>query len=132
MGGSTGRRVLIVDDDAEGREALRALLEVWGHQVEVAENGERGLELTLKARPDVVLLDLGMPDLDGYEVARRIRAAPGGDKPFIVALTGWGRVEDHRRARAAGFDTYILKPADVDHLQALLASAPAERDPRAR
>jgi len=124
-----GLRVLIVDDDADGREALRTLLEVWGHEVEIAENGERGVALTLERRPEVVLLDIGMPGLNGYEVARRIRKGPEGTKPFLVALTGWTRVEDHRNAREAGFDTYVLKPADPDHLKALLAAACADDDP---
>jgi CheY-like chemotaxis protein len=120
-----GRRILIVDDDADGLEAMRMLLELWGHEVDVAQNGERGIELALSRRPEVVLLDIAMPGMDGYEVAERIRAAPGGHEPFLVALTGWGRVEDHRRARLAGFDTYVLKPAEPAHLQALLAAAPA-------
>jgi len=124
-----GRRVLVVDDDADGREAMRALLELWGHEVEVAANGEQGVELTLNRRPEVVLLDIGMPGMDGYQVAERIRAAPGGRDPFLVALTGWATVEDHRRAREVGFDTYVLKPADPEHLQALLAAAPAA-DPK--
>jgi CheY-like chemotaxis protein len=121
-----GRRILIVEDDADGREALRALLELWGHEVEVAENGEQGVELTLNSRPEVVLLDIGMPGMDGYEVAKRIRAAPGGPEPFLIAYTGWARVEDHRRGREAGFDSYVLKPADPDHLPALLAAAPKD------
>jgi CheY-like chemotaxis protein len=120
--------VLIVEDDADAREALRSLLEIWGHEVVVAENGDQGIELTLTRRPEVVLLDIAMPGMDGYEVARRIRRAPGGDEPYLVALTGWGRVEDHRLARAAGFDTYVLKPADPEHLQALLAAAPTEHE----
>jgi CheY-like chemotaxis protein len=120
-----GRRVLVIDDKAYSREALRALLEAWGHEVDVAENGAQGVEMTLSRRPEVVLLDIGMPDMNGYAVAARIRAAPGGHEPFLVALTGWGNVEDHRRAREVGFDTYVLKPADPEHLQALLAGAPA-------
>jgi CheY-like chemotaxis protein len=126
-----GRRILVVDDDADAREALRSVLELWGHDVAVAENGERAIEATLTTHPEVVLLDIGMPGLDGYQVAQRIREAPEGDKPFLVALTGWTRVEDHRRARDSGFDTYLLKPADLDHLQALLTATPATDKERA-
>jgi CheY-like chemotaxis protein len=121
---------LIVDDDADAGETLRALLERWGHDVAVAKNGEEGIELTLATRPEVVLLHIGMPGLDGYRVAERIRAAPDGDRPFIIAVTGWTRIEDHRKARDAGFDTYVLKPVDPDHLRALLTAAPADGIPR--
>ena len=124
-----GRRVLIVDDDTDAREALCAVLERWGHDVAVAKNGEEGIELTLTTSPGVILLAIGMPGVDGYQVAERIRATPDGDKPFIIALTGWTRVEDHRKAREAGFDTYVLKPVDPDHLRALLDATPADDIP---
>ncbi len=125
-----GRRVLIVDDDAGEREALRALLERLGHDVAVAENAEEGIELTLRTSPEVVLLDIGMPGAAACRVVERIRVAPDGDRPFIIALTDWARVEEHRKARDAGFDTYVLKPADPGHLQALLAAAPADDERR--
>jgi CheY-like chemotaxis protein len=120
------RRVLVVDDDAGSREALRALVRAWGHDVDVAEDGEHAIELTTSRRPAVVLLDIGMPDMDGYDVARRIRSAPGGHQPYLVALTGWGGSEDRRVARTAGFDAFVVKPADLDALQALIAAAPGE------
>jgi len=119
--------VLVVDDDADTREALSTLLALWGYRVEVAADGEQAITLTLDRRPDVVLVDIVMPGLDGYEVARRIRAAPGGQAPYLVALTGMGRAEDPRSARAAGFDTYMLKPADTNQLQELLASPRCKR-----
>jgi len=121
-----GRRVLIVDDDADAREALRALVERLGHHVAVAKNAEEGIELTLTTSPEVVLLDIGMPRAAGYQVVERIRLAPDGDRPFVIALTGGTRVEEHRKARDAGFDTYVLTPADPDHLRVLLAAAPEE------
>jgi len=126
----SGKRILIVDDEPDSRDALRTLLEVWGHEVDVAESGEQAIQLTLSRRPDVVLLDISMPRMNGYEVARRIRQAPGGQEPYLVALTGWGRVEDGHLADAAGFDEYMLKPADPDRLQAVLAADHAQsRDP---
>jgi len=118
-----GRHVLVVDDDADNREALRALLEMWGYRVDVAEDGEQAITMMFDMRPDVVLLDIVMPGLDGYEVARRIRSASGGATPYLIALTGMGRAEDRRRVREAGFDTYVLKPAETDRLEALLAAA---------
>jgi PAS domain S-box-containing protein len=117
------RRVLVVDDNADGREALRALLEVWGHEVEVAEDGEQGIELALARPPDVGLIDIGLPGIDGYELARKVRAARGGAGVYLVALTGYGRAEDRRLALEAGFDAHLVKPIDPGHLSRLLAES---------
>src|SRR5262249_54656333 len=90
-----GRRVLIVEDNPDGRETLRTMLEIWGHQVEVAADGQQGVEQALALRPEVALVDIGLPLLDGYEVARRVRAALGRDI-FLISLTGYGQPHDHR------------------------------------
>jgi CheY-like chemotaxis protein len=115
-----GRRILLVDDDVDGREAMRALLELWGHTVAEAGDGETAIELAVSTQPDVVLLDLAMPTVDGFEVARRIRAAAGGHRPFLIALTGYGTEDDVEKARAAGCDTHVLKPCDPDQLRRLV------------
>ena len=116
------RRVLVTDDNVDAAEALGVLLEILGAEVRVVHDGPSALAAYADYAPDLVLLDIGMPDMDGYEVARRIRAAPGPHRAKLVALTGWGQAEDSRRAREAGFDQHIVKPADIDVLKALLAS----------
>jgi CheY-like chemotaxis protein len=125
-GGATSRRrILIVDDNRDALESLATLLELSGHVVCAAPNGEAALALAASFRPDLVLLDLGMPKVDGYEVARRIRAEPWGKAMTLVALTGWGHDEDRRRTRACGFDSHMVKPLDFEVLAALLARLPA-------
>jgi CheY-like chemotaxis protein len=109
-----GRRVLIVDDDSDSRDALRELLRSWGHEAEVAADGCEGITLALEHRPDVVLLDIRLPDIDGHEVARRIRSDIGNDV-HLVALTGSDEDE-----KVDPFDDYILKPADPDALRLLV------------
>jgi signal transduction histidine kinase/ActR/RegA family two-component response regulator len=115
-------RVLLVEDDEDGREGLREMLEARGHRVEVAGDGREGLAQALRNPPDVLLTDLGMPGLDGYEVARRLRAA-GTPVPYLVAVTGFGLPEDRRRTREAGFDDHLLKPVDVEALDRVFRSA---------
>jgi len=114
------RRILLVEDYKDSREMLRHLLESTGHEVFEAEDGLRGVEVALRVRPDVALIDVGLPELDGYEVARRIRAAPGGRDIVLIALTGYGQPEDKERSRRAGFDTHVVKPLDPDTLDELL------------
>ena len=109
------RRVLVVDDNADAAESLAMLLEVNGDNVRVAYDGEEALEAEGDFRPDVVLLDIGMPKLSGYDVAKRIREVRGG-KVLIVAITGWGQEDDRRRAREAGFDHHFTKPVDYQAL----------------
>jgi PAS domain S-box-containing protein len=111
-----GRRVLVVDDNADAREALRYLLEEDGHDVRSAGDGPSALEEARSFQPDVVLLDIGLPGMDGYEVARALRAHPGGERALIVAVSGYGQAEDRARSRAAGFDQHLLKPVPPDRL----------------
>jgi len=99
-----GRQVLIVDDDQDGRDALQELLRSWGYEVAVAADGCEGITLALEQHPDVVLLDIGLPDLDGHEVARRIRAGCGHDAPAVIALTG---SDDDEAPGADTFDAYV-------------------------
>jgi PAS domain S-box-containing protein len=117
--GAASRRILIVEDNDDARQMLRHLLELTGHEVHEANNGTRGFEQALVLRPDVVLIDLGLPGLDGYEVARRIRAS-GRKDVLLIAVTGYGQREDRLRASAAGFDAHFTKPVDLTALDALL------------
>ena len=116
------KRILVVDDNRDAAESMGMLLEFLGADVRVAVDGPGALEAFEIYEPAVVLLDIGMPGMDGYEVARRIRTEFPQRHTAIVALTGWGQEEDRRRARAAGFDHHLIKPADVGALQALLGS----------
>jgi len=97
------------------------ILRILGGNVEVARNGEEALKLLETHEASIVLLDIGMPNMDGYEVARRIRARHGKSRPAIVALTGWGQEQDRARAREAGFDHHLTKPAEISALHSLLA-----------
>jgi signal transduction histidine kinase len=117
------RRILIVDDSRDGGESLAMLLRVLGAEVALAHSGRRALECVETFKPDVVLLDIGMPGMDGYEVARRIRANPANRHLSLIALTGWGQDEDRRRSVAAGFNHHLVKPADIDQLRQLLTVA---------
>jgi CheY-like chemotaxis protein len=121
------RRVLIVDDNEDGAESLALLLELGGHETHKAHDGEQAIEATERLRPDAVLLDIGLPGMNGYEVCRRIRERPWGKDVFLVALTGWGQEEDRQRSEEAGFDEHMVKPADHDVLMNLLASASRPR-----
>ena len=113
-------RILLIEDNADAREALRALLELDGYEVHAGADGIEGLDLARTKAPEVALIDIGLPGLDGYEVARRVRAA-GGRRPFLVAVTGYGLPEDRERALAAGFDEHFTKPVNAEALAALLA-----------
>jgi signal transduction histidine kinase len=118
------RRILVADDNADALESLATLLELGGHEVFSAANGALALESAERNLPEVALLDIGMPKLDGYEVARRIRAQPWGRRITLVALTGWGQESDRRRSGEAGFDSHLVKPLDLDKLTALLERLP--------
>jgi PAS domain S-box-containing protein len=122
---AAGRRVLIVDDSEDGAESLAMLLEFSGHETHKAHDGLAAIEAAERLRPDAVLLDIGLPKLNGYEVCSRIRKQPWGRDLLMVALTGWGQEEDRHRSREAGFDAHIVKPVDPEALLALLASPPA-------
>ena len=115
------RSILIVEDNADAREAMRMLLELDGHVVMAAAEGVEALELARAKDPDIALVDIGLPGIDGYEVARRIRAA-GDKRPLLIALTGYGQPEDRRRATEAGFDSLLVKPVDPAGLADLLAT----------
>jgi len=117
------RRILIVDDSRDGSESLAMLLRVLGAEVALAHSGHQALESVETFHPDVVLLDIGMPGMDGYEVARRIRANPTNQHISLIALTGWGQDEDRRRSVAAGFDHHLVKPADIEQLRQLIMVA---------
>jgi len=108
------RSILIVEDNADARDSLRLLLESLGHTVLEASNGLDGLSLALDHQPEVILIDLGLPGLDGYEVARALRASADGHGPVLIAITGYGQAEDRRRSKEAGFDAHLVKP--VSHL----------------
>jgi signal transduction histidine kinase/DNA-binding response OmpR family regulator len=112
-------RILVVDDQPDIRETVRDLLELLGHQVEVAEDGEQAVERVLASRPELALIDIGLPGLDGYQVARTLRAAPDMHTR-LVAMTGFGQLEDRRRALEAGFEAHLVKPVDLDHLTRVL------------
>jgi signal transduction histidine kinase/ActR/RegA family two-component response regulator len=120
---ASGVHILIVEDNEDGRESLRELLELWGHHVSVAGNGPEGVEMAFSVRPEVALIDIGLPGLDGNEVARRIRELLGGDDIALIAMTGYGQPEDRRRALQAGFDRYLVKPVDPAELSRLLGEA---------
>jgi len=116
------KRILVVDDNRDAADSLGMLLRVLGAEVRIARDGTEALQEYSTYDPSVVLLDIGMPGMDGYEVARRIRSTFPERRPAIIALTGWGQEEDRRRAREAGFDHHLIKPADVEALQGLLSS----------
>jgi two-component system CheB/CheR fusion protein len=115
-------RILIVEDSQDARDMLRIFLAQSGHQVFEAADGPGAVEAALRARPDVALIDIGLPGLDGFEVARQIRATLEGDRMLLVALTGYGQPRDQQLAHEAGFDAYLVKPFDRDRLSTLLAT----------
>ena len=116
------RRVLVVDDNRDAAESLAELLGLEGHDVRTAHDGEAGVSAAAEFRPDVILMDLGMPGVDGFEAARRIRAEPGGAQPVLVALTGWGSDNDRQRTHDAGFDCHLVKPVSLADLTELFAT----------
>jgi two-component system, sensor histidine kinase len=118
---ASGRSILIIEDNADARDALRVLLELEGHLVEAAAEGMKALEIARAQDPDIALVDIGLPGIDGYEVARQMRAG-GGRRPVLIALTGYGQPEDRRRATEAGFNEVLVKPVDPTALTNLLAT----------
>jgi signal transduction histidine kinase/CheY-like chemotaxis protein len=120
-------RVLVVDDNADAAQMLAALLEVQGHAVSVEYDGRGALARARREHPDVLLLDIGLPDMDGYELARRLRAQPENAGATLVALTGYGQNQDREEAQQAGFDHYLVKPADLNEVNEVLAQAEARR-----
>ena len=116
------RRVLVVDDNEDSATSLGMLLSMLGYETHTAVDGPAGLEAVARFRPDVALLDIGMPKLNGYEVARRIREQPGGKELVLIAITGWGQAADRQRTIEAGFNHHMVKPVDLAALANLLAS----------
>ncbi len=127
--GNRCRRVLVVDDLRDSADSLAMLLRLFGQDVATVYGGEEAIREAERFRPEVVLLDLGMPQVDGYEVCRHLRAEPWGAEVFIIALTGWGQEDDRRSVSAAGFDFHLVKPVDPDALMALLGRLPERREP---
>jgi PAS domain S-box-containing protein len=120
--GTPRRRILVVEDNADNREMMRILLETSGHEVHDAADGVSGVELAVRLEPDTVLIDIGLPGIDGYEVARQIRSKLG-NRFRLIALSGYGQQKDRERAFAAGFDDHLLKPVDPARLVSVLAAA---------
>jgi PAS domain S-box-containing protein len=114
-------RILIVDDNRDGADSLGVMLRTMGNEISTAYDGQQALDKATEFRPDVVLLDIGLPKLNGYEVCRRIREQPGGTHMVLVAVTGWGQGDDKRRAQEAGFDRHMVKPVDPQALMKMLA-----------
>jgi len=127
--GAAKARILLVDDNVDATRIMRILLELDGHEVQVLNQGAAALAAVRAFRPDIVLLDIGMPDMDGYAVARQLRAEAGEALPLLVAITGFGREDDARRSREAGFDRHVTKPVEREVLQKLIAQRLAARAP---
>ena len=126
---ANARHILVIEDSPDARDMLRMLLDIQGHTVETASDGATGVEKALALQPQIALVDVGLPHMDGYEVARRIRAHPGLRQPYLVALTGYGTPEDRQRALDAGFDAHVAKPVDNETLASLLSRAQTSRPP---
>jgi CheY-like chemotaxis protein len=122
-----GRRILVADDNTDAAEALTLCLQLAGHEVYTASDGQQVVALAERFRPDVIFMDLGMPHLDGLAASRKIRSEPWGRAIRIVALTGWGREEDRLRTQAAGIDLHWVKPVDPHALARILALEPAKQ-----
>ena len=120
-----GKRIVVTDDNKDGADSLAELLRLKGHEAFVAYNGETAVELVARVRPDVVLLDILMPGLDGCETARKIRAGPAGQKCLIAAVTGLSRTQLQQRLDVGDFDFYFMKPVDIRALDDLLAASPS-------
>jgi CheY-like chemotaxis protein len=116
-------RILVVDDEADIREMTLYLLTMWGHEVHTADSGEQAIAAAVSLRPDLVMLDIGLPDIHGYDVARRIRAELGDACPRLVAVTGYGQRHDRARSVDAGIDEHLVKPPKPEALRAAIERA---------
>ena len=116
-------RILVVDDNQDSVDSIAILLRAMGNEVHTAHDGLEAVAAAAEFQPDVVLLDLGLPKLNGFDAARSIREQPGGPERVLIALTGWGQEEDRRRSKEAGFDHHLTKPIDFDVLRELLAGS---------
>lgn len=113
-------KIVLADDNRDSADSMGMLLGAMGHDVHVAYDGAEALETAGRVRPEVVLLDIGMPKMDGFECARSIRSQPWGARTILIALTGWGQEEDKRRTQEAGFDRHLTKPVDPAALEGAL------------
>jgi CheY-like chemotaxis protein len=126
---ATDLKILIVEDNSDTRDMMKMLLESYGYAVVTAGDGRSALEVLETKRPDVALVDIGLPEVDGYEVARRARRQrPDGSGAYLVALTGYGRPADRKKAQEAGFDDHLTKPVDMDAIWKVLEAAGRRRD----
>lgn len=121
-GPGLSRRILVVDDNQDSVRLTELLLRAWGHQVKVAYQGATALALAAEYQPEMVLLDIGLPGMNGYEVAQRLKATPGLNPPVLVAVTGYGYPEDRQRSQQAGFDYHLTKPVDPQTLRDVIAA----------
>jgi two-component system CheB/CheR fusion protein len=121
-------RVLVVDDNVDAAAALAMLLQASGHQVQVAHTGPTGLAAARDFRPDVLLMDIGLPGLDGWQVAKRIRQQPVFGNIVLIAVTGYGQNADRQRSQNAGFDYHLVKPVDFEKLRKILAAVSEKAD----
>ncbi|MGH9318688.1 MAG: response regulator [Vicinamibacteria bacterium] len=117
---SKGLRILVVEDNRDALDTLKMLLSAAGHEVKAAMHGREALESASRIRPEVAIVDLGLPGMDGYEIARRLRERETNRDMLLIALTGYGSAEDRKRTREAGFDAHLLKPLDYEELTSLL------------
>jgi PAS domain S-box-containing protein len=127
-GSAARRRILIVDDNVDGAESLAMLLELGGHETHMSHDGLEAIEAAERLRPDAILLDIGLPRLNGFEIAQRIRSQSWGRDVVLIALTGWGQEEDRRRSMEAGFNSHMVKPVDHEVLLRLIASVPSRSE----
>jgi CheY-like chemotaxis protein len=125
---AVSRRILVVDDNEDSAESLSVLLRLNGHLVESAHDGRHALEAAERFRPDVILLDLGMPGMNGYEVCHKIRMQPWGGDILLIAQTGWGQDQDRQRTKDVGFDGHLTKPIDHDQLEKILTDLSVKVD----
>ena len=118
----TTKRILVVDDNIDAARSMAMMLRAMGHEAAVAHDGPGALETNAKFEPHLVLLDIGLPGMDGYAIVERLRTMPGGDRLKIAALTGYGEEQDRKRSREAGFDHHFVKPLALPTLEALLGT----------
>ena len=117
-------RILIAEDNRDSADSLKALLEALGYEAHISNDGETAVRLAGKLRPDVIIMDIGLPGINGYEAARQVRALQTGSPPLIVALTGWGKQSDRLQSAEAGIDHHLVKPLDLAALKQILDSVP--------
>jgi CheY-like chemotaxis protein len=120
-------RALLVDDNVDAASSLSLLLQLAGHDICIAHDGPEALKLASDFKPDIVLLDIGLPGMGGYEVARRLRRMPELGHPVLVAVTGWGAPEDRQRSKEAGFDEHLTKPVDISTIELILTTLPSRQ-----